>query len=173
VYGLPEVSRDKIRGAKLTSGVGCSATHSSSDGLHADCTLTAGFRLLRWIGPLELQHLLEEVAATHPGVTLEFSGHESAFATHRNDLVVRALSSAIRAHGNRPHPKFKTGTSDINVVAPIWQCPIAAYGPGDSTLDHSPHERLELSEYLQSIRVLVSAIEYIGAEWQGARLTAF
>ncbi len=141
------------------------AIRSNSDGLHAECALTAGFRLPRWIGPLELQKLLEEVAATHPGVTLEFSGRESAFATDRNDLVVRALSSAIRAHGHRPHPKFKTGTSDMNVVAPIWQCPIAAYGPGDSALDHSPHERLELSEYLQSIRVLVSAIEYIGAEW--------
>ena len=37
---------------------------------------------------------------------------------------------------------------------PIWQCPILAYGPGDSTLDHTPHEHIDLKEYHQAINVL-------------------
>ena len=39
----------------------------------------------------------------------------------------------------------------MNVVGPVWQCPILAYGPGDSSLDHTPHEQIELPEYLSKI----------------------
>ncbi len=49
---------------------------------------------------------------------------------------------------------LKTGTSDMNVVAPVWQCPIVAYGPGDSALDHTPNEHLPLDEYWQAVRVV-------------------
>ncbi|HET6312487.1 MAG TPA: acetyl-lysine deacetylase, partial [Chloroflexia bacterium] len=31
---------------------------------------------------------------------------------------------------------------------------IVAYGPGDSSLDHTPNEHISLSEYLHSIDVL-------------------
>jgi LysW-gamma-L-lysine carboxypeptidase len=46
----------------------------------------------------------------------------------------------------------------MNVVGPVWQCPIAAYGPGDSTLDHTPEERLGLIEYGRAIRVLTNVL---------------
>jgi LysW-gamma-L-lysine carboxypeptidase len=46
----------------------------------------------------------------------------------------------------------------MNVVGPIWGCPIAAYGPGDSRLDHSPDEHLDLDEYQRSIRTLGNAL---------------
>ena len=49
---------------------------------------------------------------------------------------------------------LKTGTSDMNVVAPIWKCPIVAYGPGDSSLDHTPNEHLQLDEYWKAVNVL-------------------
>ena len=49
---------------------------------------------------------------------------------------------------------LKTGTSDMNVVAPVWQCPIVAYGPGDSALDHTPNEHLPLDEYWKAVRVV-------------------
>ena len=52
----------------------------------------------------------------------------------------------------------------MNVVARTWRCPIAAYGPGDSGLDHSPAERLDLDEYARSIRVVRGAIELLAAE---------
>ena len=42
----------------------------------------------------------------------------------------------------------------MNVVAPIWQCPIVAYGPGDSALDHTPHEHLSLDEYWKAVNVI-------------------
>ncbi len=59
-------------------------------------------------------------------VRLQFEGME-AIKSDRNDPVARA-TLAIREAGGRPRPKLKTGTADFNVVGPIWQCPIAAYG---------------------------------------------
>ena len=39
----------------------------------------------------------------------------------------------------------------MNVVGPVWGCPIVAYGPGDSSLDHTPEERIDLGEYLRAV----------------------
>ncbi len=135
---------------------------SSCDGLRQQAILETGFRLPPTMGPDELLVLLESLATEH--ITIEFSGAEHAHASTRNDPVVRALSSAIRSQGLTPRPKLKTGTADLNVVAPIWQCPIAAYGPGDSSLDHTPIEHLHLDEYYQSIEVLIRAIGLLGHE---------
>lgn len=138
---------------------------SDSDGLHDRASLVAGFRLPRWIAPEVLERQLRSVIeACGLPVSLTFEGHEHAYATDRNDAVVRALSTAIRDTGHRPQPKLKTGTADLNVVAPVWRCPIAAYGPGDSSLDHTPREHLVLDEYLESIRILTQAIETLAAE---------
>ena len=46
----------------------------------------------------------------------------------------------------------------MNVVGPAWGCPIAAYGPGDSALDHTPEEHIDLDEYQAAIGVLASAL---------------
>ena len=66
---------------------------------------------------------------------------------------------AIRAEGLDPTFKVKSGTSDMNVVGPAWNCPILAYGPGDSSLDHTPNEHLDLAEYRRSISVLTRALQ--------------
>jgi LysW-gamma-L-lysine carboxypeptidase len=43
----------------------------------------------------------------------------------------------------------------------VWDCPIIAYGPGDSSLDHTPDEHLPLVEYEQAVRVLTYLIEHL------------
>jgi LysW-gamma-L-lysine carboxypeptidase len=141
---------------------------TESDGLQDLARLTAGFRLPMWITPQVLEAVLRGLGRTMPFLDLAFEGHELSHASDRNDPVVRAISAAIRSHGERPHPKLKTGTADMNVVAPVWKCPIAAYGPGDSSLDHTPHEHLALDEYLASIRVLTLAIRGLLNELQSA-----
>jgi LysW-gamma-L-lysine carboxypeptidase len=69
------------------------------------------------------------------------------------------MLKAIRAGAGRPRFKLKTGTSDMNIVGPVWQCPIIAYGPGDSSLDHTPDEHVKIPEFLRSIDILTSAIQ--------------
>lgn len=143
---------------------------STSNGLEQHGRLESGFRLPPTLTPHQLIKILHDIRDTHQDiypelrVDLTFEGPEVAHATDRSDPVVRALSSAIRAKGHRPRPKLKTGTADLNVVAPIWQCPIAAYGPGDSALDHTPNEHINLDEYHQSIEILTHAIEHLARE---------
>jgi len=77
----------------------------------------------------------------------------------RTSPLARAFSRTFREDGLRPRMKHKTGTSDMNVVGPIWKCPILAYGPGDSSLDHTPIEHLHLGEYRKAIGVLTRVLE--------------
>ncbi|MFB6142134.1 MAG: [LysW]-lysine hydrolase [Halorientalis sp.] len=68
--------------------------------------------------------------------------------------VARAFRAAIRQAGGDPRLLRKTGTSDMNVYAGAWDCPIVTYGPGDSDLDHAPNEHLVLGEFDRSVSVL-------------------
>jgi LysW-gamma-L-lysine carboxypeptidase len=48
----------------------------------------------------------------------------------------------------------------MNVVAPGWPATsFVAYGPGDSNLDHTPDEHIDLTEYARAIGVLVGVLE--------------
>ncbi|MCL5996840.1 MAG: M20/M25/M40 family metallo-hydrolase [Chloroflexi bacterium] len=89
-----------------------------------------------------------------PAPLLAFKGHELAYRSAKDSALARAFVDAIRAEGMRPAFKLKTGTADFNVVGPLWQCPIVAYGPGDSKLDHTPDEHVGVEEFEQSVRVL-------------------
>lgn len=73
--------------------------------------------------------------------------------------VGRAFRAAIRQHGGDPRMLRKTGTSDMNVFADHWDCPMVTYGPGDSDLDHAPNEHIVLDEYDKSVAVLEDVTE--------------
>jgi LysW-gamma-L-lysine carboxypeptidase len=76
--------------------------------------------------------------------------------------LVRAFLKGIRAGDGTPRFVVKTGTADMNVVAPHWpETPIVAYGPGDSSLDHTPYEHIDLHEYLQAIAVLQETLSFL------------
>jgi LysW-gamma-L-lysine carboxypeptidase len=102
---------------------------------------------------LEPSALTTTALSLAKGATLEFSGEEKAFVAQRNNPLVRAFLRAIRAEGGTPRFKLKSGTSDMNLAGPAWQCPILAYGPGDSSLDHTPWEHIEVEDYLKAVKV--------------------
>ena len=52
----------------------------------------------------------------------------------------------------------KTGTGDMNVLGNELKIPVVTYGPGDSRLDHTPNEHIDIQEYLDSIEVLRKAL---------------
>jgi len=125
--------------------------NSSNDGFQETVTAMLGMR----VPPgLDINQLKAAIQALADGATLAFSGEEMAFRADKNNALVRAFLKAIRSQGGEPGFKVKTGTADMNVVGPVWGCPIVAYGPGDSALDHTPAEHLDLSEYLRAIAVL-------------------
>jgi [amino group carrier protein]-lysine/ornithine hydrolase len=100
------------------------------------------------------------LGGTRTSIECRFRGVEQAWRADRQNPLVRSFLSAIRHVDSSAQPGFllKSGTSDMNVVAPIWRCPILAYGPGDSALDHTPHEHLVLDEYWLAIQVLENAL---------------
>jgi LysW-gamma-L-lysine carboxypeptidase len=99
-------------------------------------------------------------------LSLTFRGFERAWRSDRGTALVRSFLSAIRQVSPAAQPGFvvKTGTSDMNVVAPTWRCPIVAYGPGDSALDHTPDEHLGLDEYWTAVQVLDAALRALAGE---------
>ena len=101
-----------------------------------------------------------EVSGAKTSFTLRFRGWEKPWRGERQNALVRSFLAAIRAVDPAVQPGFvlKTGTSDMNVVGPLWGCPIVAYGPGDSALDHTPDEHLVLDEYLRAIAVMEAAL---------------
>jgi LysW-gamma-L-lysine carboxypeptidase len=131
--------------------------NTGDNGVYGWARITIGFRLPPSIDPAELAAKLETMLS-EDDVSIQFAAREYAHVAERDTTLSRALRGAIRAEGGTPAFVHKTGTSDMNVVARAWSCPMAAYGPGDSSLDHTPDERIDLDEYLRAIRVLSRAL---------------
>lgn len=110
-----------------------------------------------------VEQLRAAAAAAAPPGDAAFSGYIAPFKADKRNALVRAFLQVIRQHDLEPTFKFKTGTSDMNIVGPAWQCPIVAYGPGDSRLDHTPHEHVRVDEYLKSIDILEQVILTLAA----------
>jgi len=106
--------------------------------------------------PSSLARSFQEICSAR-AVDMSVRQSVSAHMSDRRDPVVRALSTSVREEGLSPRLLAKGGTADFNVVAP-WGVPMAAYGPGDSGLDHGPDERLSIGELKTAIRVLERAL---------------
>jgi LysW-gamma-L-lysine carboxypeptidase len=106
------------------------------------------------------------------------STHAAAFSQNRSrrfDTLDPALR-AIRTFGDGPEDgvemriglRLPSGTdvpalqkqmqtwrnSDMNVVGPAWGGPVVAYGPGNSSLDHTPDEHIDIEGFRQGVEVL-------------------
>lgn len=131
---------------------------SSQGSFSETARLSIGVRLPLGVPP---ESLLDKISPLVNGGKLSVSGRTPAYLGEKNTPQVRAMLAAIRGHGGKPGFSLKTGTSDMNVVGPAWNCPILAYGPGDSSLDHTPEEHIRISEYLKSIAVLSAALQQL------------
>jgi [amino group carrier protein]-lysine/ornithine hydrolase len=137
-FGLPAATLRGVRG-DLTEAL-----------LDVDCRVPPGF---------DAEALAARLRARVNGGEITVVRHIPAVRRDRSDPVVRAVTAAIRRHGGRPRPTLKTGTSDMNTVAPHWNVPMATYGPGDSSLDHADDEHIEIGEYLKGIDVLTATLD--------------
>jgi LysW-gamma-L-lysine carboxypeptidase len=126
------------------------------DGLEEGVKMSIGLRLPPGT---DVAALRRQMRAWGDRAELAFPYGEPPFRAEKNTPPVRAFLRAIRAEGGHPRFKLKTGTSDMNVVGPAWGCPIVAYGPGDSALDHTPNEHIEIEELRRAVDVLARALE--------------
>jgi len=81
------------------------------------------------------------------------------FEVNKASPLVHVLASSVRKVLNKPATLLhKTGTGDMNILGKAMNLPIVTYGPGDSHLDHTIDEHIEIKEYLDSIEVYKETI---------------
>ncbi len=134
---------------------------SGNDGFEEWASLQVGTRLPLETPPEKWYEILKEIpgVVNVDGISIEPNGFPiPAFQGEKNTPLVRAFLAGIRAEAGQPGFVLKTGTADLNIVAPVWGCPALAYGPGDSTLDHTPNEHLSIEEYRKATLVLQSVL---------------
>jgi [amino group carrier protein]-lysine/ornithine hydrolase len=134
------------------------AINTGQDGAYGSATMTIGFRLPPNLSP---DMVASDLIDTNDDAMIRPYGQENAYLAEKNSSLSRVLRGAIRRQGGQPRFVHKTGTADMNIVAPVWQCQIVAYGPGDSALDHTPDEHLDFDEYNRAILVLSDALQHM------------
>lgn len=77
-----------------------------------------------------------------------------AIVTPENTRLVSALRNCLRKRGIPPRVIVKTGTSDMNFLARVSR-EIVSYGPGDSRLEHTEQERIDVSHVVLASDVLL------------------
>lgn len=124
----------------------------SEDGLSVEITLEVQFR----IPPQLTSEELREIADGELEIgTIQWQEPYPPVLQSPRTEPARRLRAAIRSMDGDPRQLRKTGTSDMNLYAAAWECPMVTYGPGDAALDHTPNERLSLEELDKSLAVLI------------------
>ena len=145
----------------------CAEWNSESNDFEQWARLKVGVRLPVEVSPEDWYEKLTEetlkVSETFR-VLVEPTGFAiPAWGCEKNTPLVRAFLSGIRSQGGEPRFVYKTGTADLNIVAPVWKCPAVVYGPGDFALDHTPNEHINLDEYAKAVTVLSEALKKLSA----------
>ncbi len=122
---------------------------------------TTAYYAVRIPPAYDIDALINFVQDHADGADITFNQRLEGIVTEKNTPIIRSLLKGIRQAGGKPTFKKKTGTSDMCVVGPAWMCPIVAYGPGDSKLDHTPDEHMVLDEYIRAIDVLTFALKQL------------
>lgn len=128
---------------------------AGSDGLEERAEVELGLRIPPGYAAMQVW---DDVASLAGEGEVEVLYADEAVRTDRSSPLARSFVQAVRACGGAPRFKLKTGTSDLNHLAPAWGCPALAYGPGDSHLDHTPDEHIDLDEFDLGVRVLEAAL---------------
>ncbi len=137
---------------------------SEDTGLEERCT-----GLLRFRTPpgFDMEAFASAAEKAGNGLSLEWREKVPAILVPSRQPLVAAFNAAIRDEGGRPQHRRRSGTSDMNLLGPRWNCPILAYGPGDSSLDHTPDEFLGLEDFRRAVRILEAAIRGISSPRRG------
>ena len=130
----------------------------AADGDSVAATVETQFRVPPAETPESVREAVE--SATADG-SLSWTSEIPAHVGDPRSAVAGALRAGIREAGGEPTHLRKTGTADSNLYAEGWGVPVATYGPGDSSLDHAPDERLPLAEFDRAVSVLTTACEQL------------
>ncbi|MFW6117170.1 MAG: M20/M25/M40 family metallo-hydrolase [Thermoproteota archaeon] len=105
----------------------------------------------------EIRSLIQQYQTDNPDVTvnMEVKHQIPPFESKKDSSLILSLARAIRKVRHRPVTLLrKTGSGDMNLFGNATKVPTVTYGPGDSRLDHTSKEHIDLQEYSQSIQIL-------------------
>ncbi len=155
--------------SKFSAVTGCITSATAGDGsnmIPSRTILELDIRIPPSIQPGHVADTVNELAKryeeTHQGVRILIAvkDQSEAFLGSDDSTAVRAFRWAIRKTiGQQVTLVKKTGTSDMNLFAKSYSIPMIAYGPGNSSLDHTENEHVSINEYLSSIEVYANAIQ--------------
>jgi LysW-gamma-L-lysine carboxypeptidase len=104
----------------------------------------------------QIEKIIAKYQAANPKVSVKATVLDTVepFEVNKASPLVHIFSSSVRKVLNKPATLLhKTGTGDMNILGRAMDLPIVTYGPGDSHLDHTLDEHIDISEYLNAIQV--------------------
>ena len=113
----------------------------------------------------QLQKIITKYQAANPKIFVKATVLDTVepFEVNKASPLVHVFSSSVRKVLNKPATLLhKTGTGDMNILGKAMNLPIVTYGPGDSHLDHTLEEHIDVKEYLDSIAVYKETLMRIG-----------
>jgi len=131
---------------------------SESDGFELRSELRGNMRIPPEHTVNDVRGMVKEIEREHNGDVFWGESTEPVLVD-RSNPVARSFLRAVRDEEGSPGLSAKTGTSDMNVFAERWDCPMVTYGPGDSNLDHTPDEHIEVDEFHNAVDVLERVAE--------------
>jgi LysW-gamma-L-lysine carboxypeptidase len=104
----------------------------------------------------KMSRIIANYQVANPKVEIKASVQDTVepFEVNKASPLVHVISSSVRKVLNKPATLLrKTGTGDMNILGKAMNLPIVTYGPGESHLDHTLDEHIDIKEYLDSIAV--------------------
>lgn len=77
-----------------------------------------------------------------------------------NELAAQVVRPSGRNSASSSGAAKKRG--EANATTWAWQRPIVAYGPGDSSLDHTPNKHLPIDEYWKAVNLIEQTLAAFG-----------
>lgn len=105
----------------------------------------------------DVENIIKQYRLNNPKVSIDVNIEDMnlAYEADKNSILVKSLSWAIRKVRSKQAILLrKTGTGDMNLLGNALRIPVVTYGPGDSNLDHTSNEHIDIQEYIDSITVL-------------------
>jgi LysW-gamma-L-lysine carboxypeptidase len=109
----------------------------------------------------KMSRIIANYQAANPKVSIKATVMDTVepFEANKASPLVHAMSSSVRKVLNKPAKLLrKTGTGDMNILGKAMNLPIVTYGPGESYLDHTVDEHIDVKDYLEAIQVYKETI---------------
>ena len=106
----------------------------------------------------EMKQIIEQTGNGNNG-RLEMKSYVDPYVSNMKTSLVQAFKEAIKGQtGSTAKMIFKSGSGDMNHLATTWKIPCITYGPGNTQLSHTNHEKISISEVQKSSEIVADAL---------------